>query len=147
MASISTASRILAFVGVSAGDVPSRIDPGQVCTPVLAFAIPEPRVETLAIAHIAVDPSIRGGRPHLAGTRMTVGDVALLHLRLGQPLAEIAGKHDVSLGALHAAMAYYYDHRSEIDSAIEEDAALEQASRQDSLSPLQEKLAALRRRG
>ena len=114
---------------------------------VLAFPFPEPHVETLAIAHIAVDPSIRGGRPHLAGTRITVGDVVLLHLRLGQSLAEIAGRHDVALGALHAAMAYYYDHRAEIDRALEEDAALEQTFRQDSPSPLQEKLAALRRRG
>jgi uncharacterized protein (DUF433 family) len=65
--------------------------------------------------HIEINPGIRGGKPHLKGTRMAVADVILMHLRLGQSLEEIAGKYGLSLGALHAAMAYYYDHRTEID--------------------------------
>jgi uncharacterized protein (DUF433 family) len=92
-------------------------------------------VETAAIGQIVLDPSIRGGRPHLAGTRITVADVVLMHLRLGQSLAEIAGKHDVPLGALNAVMAYYHDHRGEIDCAIEDDAAFERAFRQGLVAP------------
>jgi uncharacterized protein (DUF433 family) len=102
-------------------------------------------METVATAHVAVDPAIRGGRPHLAGSRTTVADVALMHLRLGQSLEEIAGKHDLSLAALHAAMAYYYDHRAEIDRAIEEEEAFVQAFRRNNPSPLREKLASLAR--
>lgn len=104
-------------------------------------------MESLAIRHIAVDPSIRGGRPHLAGSRITVGDVALMHLRLGRTLGEITGKHDVPLAALHAAMAYYYDHREEIDGTLEDDHAFEQAFRRHNPSPLQEKMASLEPRG
>lgn len=100
-------------------------------------------METVAIAHIAVDPSIRGGRPHLASSRITVADVVLMHLRLGKSLEEIAGKHDVPLAALHAAMAYYYDHREEIDRTIEDDDAFQQAFRRQNPSALQEKLASL----
>ncbi|SRR5712691_1198485 len=93
--------------------------------------------------HIEINPGIRGGKPHLKGTRMAVADVILMHLRLGQSLEEIAGKYDLSLGALHAAMAYYYDHRTEIDRSIEEDIAFAEAFRRNNISPLQEKLKAL----
>ena len=102
-------------------------------------------METVATAHVAVDPAIRGGRPHLAGSRVTVADVVLMHLRLGRSLEEIAGKHDLPLAALHAAMAYYYDHRAEIDNAIANDDAFQQAFRRDNPSPLREKLASLKR--
>lgn len=102
-------------------------------------------METVAIAHVAVDPAIRGGRPHLAGSRITVADVVLMHLRLGQSLDEIAGKHDLPLAALHAAMAYYYDHREDIDRAIDDDDAFQQAFRRHNPSPLREKLASLAR--
>jgi len=102
-------------------------------------------METVATAHVAVDPAIRGGRPHLAGSRVTVADVVLMHLRLGRSLEEIAGKHDLPLAALYAAMAYYYDHRAEIDNAIENDDAFQQAFRRDNPSPLREKLASLKR--
>lgn len=98
-------------------------------------------------SHIIADPSIRGGRPHLANSRITVADVVLMHLRLGQSLEELAGKYDLSLASLHAAMAYYYDHQAEIDRSLREDVAFEQAFRHDNPSPLQEKLAALQQRG
>ncbi len=98
-----------------------------------------------AISHIAVDPRIRGGRPHLESSRITVADVVLMHLRIGLSLEEIAGKHDLPLAALHAAMAYFYDHREEIDRAIKDDDAFQQAFRGRNPSPLREKLAALQR--
>ncbi len=93
--------------------------------------------------HIVINPDVRGGKPHIAGTRIAVADVVLMHLRLGQSLEEIAGKYDLSLAAVHAAMAYYYDHRAEIDRSVEEDAAFAQAFQQKNPSPLQEKLRAL----
>jgi len=100
---------------------------------------------TVASAHIAVDPGIRGGRPHLAGSRITVADIVLMHVRLGQSLEEVAGRHDLPLAGLHAAMSHYYDHRDEIDRVIEEDEAFQEAFRRGNPSPLQEKLASLGR--
>ena len=99
-----------------------------------------------AVSHIVADPSVKGGRPRLAGTRISVADVVVMHLRLGQSLEELAGKYDVSLAGLHAAMAYYYDHKDEIEGSIRDDLAFAEAFRRDNPSLLQEKLAALRKR-
>lgn len=90
--------------------------------------------------YIEINLQIRGGKPHIPGTRLTVADIAVMHLRLGQSLAEIAGKYEVALAALYAAMAYYYDHRATIDHMIEEDKAFAEAFRHANPGPLQEKL-------
>jgi uncharacterized protein (DUF433 family) len=95
--------------------------------------------------HLDITPGVRGGRPHLSGTRITVADVVLMHLRLGQSLAEIAGRYDLALSALYAAIAYYYDHQGEIDQSIEDDSSFAEAFRRNNPSPLQEKLKALSR--
>jgi uncharacterized protein (DUF433 family) len=93
--------------------------------------------------HIEANPDIRGGKPCIAGTRIAVHDVVLTHLRLGQSLEQIAGHYDVSLAALHAAMAYYYDHRAEMDRAMQDEDTALRAIRQQSPSLVQAKLKAL----
>jgi len=47
--------------------------------------------------HIKITPDVRGGRPRITGTRITVTDIVIMHLRLGQSLEEIAGKYDLDL--------------------------------------------------
>lgn len=94
--------------------------------------------------YIQTDPAIRGGKPSLTGTRITVADIVLMHLRPGQSLEEIAGKYQLSLAAVHAAMAYYYDQRAEIDRGIAEDEAYVAAVEQGNPSLLKEKLNTLR---
>jgi len=42
-------------------------------------------------------------------------------------MEEIAGKYDLNLADAYAAMAYYHDHRSEIDGSIETDEAFAEA--------------------
>ena len=100
-------------------------------------------MQTALDQHIEVDPSARGGKPCITGTRIAVGDVVLMHLRLGQSLEQIAGHFGISLAALHAAMAYYYDHREEIDRAMQEEDTTFQAIRDATPSLLQAKLKAL----
>ncbi len=95
--------------------------------------------------HIEATAGVRSGKPRIAGTRITVSDVALLHHHLGQSLEEIAGNYDLDLAAVYAAMAYYHDHRLEIDRTIEESRAFAEAFRRSNPSPLQAKLAALSR--
>ena len=68
-------------------------------------------MEAVLDHHIEITPEVRGGRPRIAGTRITVADIVIMHLRLGQSLEEIAGKYDLDLADVHAALAYYYDHR------------------------------------
>lgn len=94
--------------------------------------------------HIEATPGTRGGKPRIAGTRITIEDIVLMHLRLGQSLIEIAGKYDLPLAAVHTAMAYYYDHQDEIDRSLEEDEAFAEAFRRHNPSRLQEKIGALK---
>lgn len=75
--------------------------------------------------HIESSPTVRGGKPCIAGTRIAVCDVVFMHLRLDQSLEQIAGHYDLSLSALHAAMTHYYDNKAEIDQTmVDEDAAI-----------------------
>ncbi len=96
------------------------------------------------VEHIVAIPGLRGGVPHIAGTRMAVSDVALLHLKLGRSVAEIAAEYDLSLASVHAALAYYFDHQAEIDARIVEDEAYVAAFAQANPSKLQAKLERLR---
>lgn len=91
--------------------------------------------------HIDITPEVRGGKPRIAGTRITVADVVIMHRRMGQSLEEIACKYNLSLAALYAAMAYYYDNQAEIDQSIQEDEAFVDAFMRNNPSRLLEKLA------
>ncbi|MBV7336887.1 DUF433 domain-containing protein [Chloroflexi bacterium TSY] len=93
--------------------------------------------------HVQVRPGVRGGKPHIADTRITVDDVVIMHLRMGVSLEEIAGKYDLSPAAVHAALAYYYDHRDAIDQQIAQDETFVEAFRKDNPSLLREKLRRL----
>ena len=90
--------------------------------------------------HIEITPGIAGGKPRIAGHRITVQNVVIWHERLGKSLNEISAEYDLSLADLHAALAYYFDHRAEIDAAIAEDNAFIDALRQKTISPLREKV-------
>ncbi|NOZ06802.1 MAG: DUF433 domain-containing protein [Chloroflexi bacterium] len=100
-------------------------------------------MEAVLDRHIEGTPDIRGGQPHIVGTRMTVADIVIMHLRLGQSLEEIAGKYDLDFANVYAAMTYYYDHRSEIDRKIEADEAFAEAFRRNNPSLLSEKMMSL----
>jgi uncharacterized protein (DUF433 family) len=73
---------------------------------------------TDTIQHIVVSSDIAGGKPRVAGHRITVQNVVIWHERMGLSADEIASHHGLSLADVYAALAYYYDHRQEIDEAI-----------------------------
>ncbi len=100
-------------------------------------------METVLDQHIEITSDVRGGRPRIAGTRITVADIAIMHLRMGQSLEEIAGRYELELADVYAAMAYYYDHRAEIDESIAADQSFAETFRRDHPSPLQAKLKGL----
>jgi len=92
--------------------------------------------------HIEVTPGIAGGKPRIAGHRITVQDIAIWHERLGRSPDEIAAEYGLTLAAIYAALAYYFDHRAEIDRAIEEGQAFAEALRQRIPSKLLRRLQA-----
>jgi uncharacterized protein (DUF433 family) len=65
--------------------------------------------------HIKITPGVLSGKPPIADHRITVAHIALMYLKMGITVAHIAGKYDLELASVHAAMTYYYDHREEID--------------------------------
>ena len=65
-----------------------------------------------------VDASAALRWPRISGRRITVENIVIWHERLGQDLNVIAAEHDLTLADIHAALAYYFDHREQIDEAI-----------------------------
>jgi len=58
---------------------------------------------------------VRGGRPCIAGTGLRVSDVVMAHLYYDQNPDEIATAYDVPLVSVYVALAYYYEHKADID--------------------------------
>jgi uncharacterized protein (DUF433 family) len=70
---------------------------------------------------IVATPGVRGGKPRVAGHRITVADVAIWHEGMGMSPDEIVSEYPtISLSDIHAALAYYFDHRDEVDREIHE---------------------------
>jgi uncharacterized protein (DUF433 family) len=90
--------------------------------------------------HIAITPGVAGGKPRIAGHRITVQNIAVWHERLAKTADEIADEHDLDLSEVHAALAYYFDHREEIDKSLEEGEAFVEAMRRSTPSKLKAKL-------
>lgn len=90
--------------------------------------------------HIEVTPGVAGGKPRIAGHRITVQNVVVWHEWMGKSADEIAAEYDLSLADVYAALAYYFDHRTEIERAIEDDETFVENLRQKTPSRLQKKL-------
>ncbi len=74
------------------------------------------RVET-RYKHIVLD---QDKVPRIAGTTMKVIELVLAHLAYGWSPDELHFQFPhLSLGQIHSALAYYWDHRPELDAEIE----------------------------
>lgn len=98
---------------------------------------------------IVSTPGVCGGRPRIDGHRITVEDVAIWHERMAMNADEIVSGHpSITLSDVHAALAYYYEHRERIDQAIlEGERFVEALKAQATPSPLQQKLQRMRANG
>ena len=67
---------------------------------------------------ITKNPAVRGGRPCIAGTGLRVTDLVMANLFHGRTPDEIAADYELSLAQVHAALAYYYQHKGELDEDI-----------------------------
>jgi uncharacterized protein (DUF433 family) len=90
--------------------------------------------------HIEITPGVTGGKPRIAGRRITVQNIMIWHERMGLSADEIATEYDLSLGDVYAALAYYFDHREEIDRTIRDDEEFVAELRKKTPSVLKDKL-------
>ncbi len=62
--------------------------------------------------HIDADPRICGGKPCVIGTRIRMWDIHVWHDLQGMTPEEIVAEFSqLSVADVHAALAYYHDHR------------------------------------
>lgn len=72
---------------------------------------------TIDYPHISLDST---SVPVLTGTTVKVVEIVLDHLAHGADAEEIRRQFpSLTLGQIHSALAYYYDHQAEVDQEIE----------------------------
>ena len=72
--------------------------------------------------HIVSTPETCGGKLRISGTRIRVKDVVIWHDCQGMAPAEIVSKWPhLTLASIYAALAYYHDHREEMNGEIAAD--------------------------
>ena len=70
--------------------------------------------------YIASRPDAFRGKPHIDGTRIRVSDVMVHHVLGGESAEQIqAAFPHLTLAQIHSALAYYYDHKEEIQAEVE----------------------------
>jgi uncharacterized protein (DUF433 family) len=67
---------------------------------------------------ITTSPDVRGGRPCIAGTGLRVIDVVMATIFHDRSPGQIASDYELSLAEVHAALAYYYQHKAMLDLDI-----------------------------
>jgi uncharacterized protein (DUF433 family) len=80
----------------------------------------KPKMKTKSESYIEARPGVRGGEPIIAETGIKVLDVAVRYEVIGMTPEEImVALPHVDLPQIHAALAYYYAHKGEIDEGME----------------------------
>ena len=87
----------------------------------------------LSINLIVSNPNVRSGRPCISGTGFRVTDVVIAERFHHMTPDEIATGYDVPLAGVHAAFAYYYEHRQQIDDDIRQQIAKGRAAQEKNL--------------
>jgi uncharacterized protein (DUF433 family) len=91
--------------------------------------------------HIEITPGVCGGKPRIAGHRITVQNVVIWHEKTGMSPDEIVSQYpSITLADVYAALAYYHDNLEKIRVLIEADEEFVQQLQQQTPSLLQGKL-------
>ena len=73
---------------------------------------------TVEYAHVSLNAE---GVPIISGTRTKVVELVAEHLAYGWEAGELHEQHPyLSLGQIHSALGYYYDHKAEMDADIQQ---------------------------
>jgi uncharacterized protein (DUF433 family) len=98
----------------------------------MAKQIPDQRIVTTA--------GVAGGKPRISGRRITVQNIAIWHETMGKSVDEIADEYDLAIADIYAALAYYFEHKAEIDASLARSQALVKSLRDSFPSKLNGKL-------
>ena len=105
------------------------------CGNVLGFAhMAAPARVQVPADYIETTSGVAGGKPCIRGTRTKVSLIARRHEHLGESPDEIVDAlPHLTLAGVHAALAYYYDHREEIEAELHaaDEFVLEMARKSD----------------
>jgi len=98
-------------------------------------------MENVPVQHIVSTPDVFGGKPRIDGHRIRVMDIVTWHEKRGLSPDEILDLYPgLTLADVHAALAYYFDHKAEIESDFEDEVAFVYELRPHYASVLREKL-------
>lgn len=67
---------------------------------------------------ITKNPNVRGGKPCVAGTGLRVTDLVFAHIFHNRTADDVAADYNISLAQVYASLAYYYQHKAELDKDI-----------------------------
>ncbi len=83
-------------------------------------------LKTDSYPHITKTPGVCGGKACIDGTRIRVIDIVCLEREGMKPedMLDVFASH-LTLAQVHAALAYYYDNRDEIEASFAEEEAVE----------------------
>jgi uncharacterized protein (DUF433 family) len=85
-------------------------------------------MDTNPDGYIVKTPGMCGGKPRIAGHRIRVQDIVVLHEQQGHTPDEIVSAYpQLSLAKVYAALAYYHDHQEAIRRDMAEDEAYVEA--------------------
>ena len=70
--------------------------------------------------YIEMTPGVVGGKPRIAGRRITVQNMVIWHEWMGLGADEIAARYNLTLAEIYAALAYYFNNPQQVDMAIKE---------------------------
>ena len=94
-------------------------------------------------AHITQTPGICGGKACIAGHRIRVADIVVWHEMRGYSADEVVDMFPgITLADVYAALAYYHDHRRDIQAELRREMRRANALRPRFPSRLQEKMRA-----
>jgi uncharacterized protein (DUF433 family) len=94
---------------------------------------------TTSYEHIRLDNE---GVPHIVGTTMKVVELVMAQKAYGWSPEELHFQHPyLSMSQIHSALAYYWEHKEELDADIEKRLNFAEQSRQEAgASPLANRL-------
>jgi uncharacterized protein (DUF433 family) len=84
---------------------------------------------TVSYPHVTKTAGVCGGKACLDNTRIRVNNVVFLHKEGADDERIRQAYPDLTPAQIHAALAYYYDNRDEIESELAADAAWAQSPR------------------